>query len=248
MISLHYRIAYKKAPFSCSLSCTIGKKVSAKLHFKKGQTCKMYRNKAGKKTCKKTTLQWNDGGKETHEDYIPYIGCICRTVFLFLFCHCFMLKYLVWFHLCLVSVLLLVHSYLKCSFAKTFCFSFYYFFRGREGRSLETEQWPKWLNHLWRQNSQAALVQCSKHSYFPNFHLAKSVISSVYVWPMDSKMYASDLCLTLELFRHVCTTPISCPITSELYAVNLVPRPFNFFPTTQMNRPEYETSYRSRRL
>ena len=45
--------------------------VSAKLHFKQGWTCKKYRNKAGMKIDKKTTLlcTYMYAGKERQEDY-----------------------------------------------------------------------------------------------------------------------------------------------------------------------------------
>ena len=36
---------------------------------------KRYRNKAGMKRHKKTTLLWNDGGKERQEDYLTSAVC-----------------------------------------------------------------------------------------------------------------------------------------------------------------------------
>ena len=169
------------------------------------------------------------GKKDMHEDYPIYICCICRTVFLFLFCHCFVLKWSCVFHLCLVSVLLHVHSYLKCSFAKTFYFSFGYF--EGEGWSLEIEQWTKWLNHLWPpklpdSSSSVSLIETLLLSKFPPAKKCCLFQYGKFTWSrlstcgpcMDSKTYTSDLYLALELFSHACTTLISCPATSELHA------------------------------
>ena len=106
----------------------------------RGWTCKKYRNKAGMKIDKKTTLLWTymyGGKKKTRR--LPYICCIysrCRIVFSStLFCHrsivgqssCLLFSTIVWqqgglayFHPCHVSVLFTGPTLLEIKFSKTF--------------------------------------------------------------------------------------------------------------------------------
>ena len=55
---------------------TQGKMFSRKLHFKFGETCKKYRNKAEMKTHKRTTLLQNDGRKGSQEEYAISAVCV----------------------------------------------------------------------------------------------------------------------------------------------------------------------------
>ena len=77
------------------------------------------------KTCKKTTLLWNDGGKERQENF-PTSGCMrssCKAVFALSFLplfHSIVVFQLGCFHPCLVSVLFTGPSLLKMKFYRNF--------------------------------------------------------------------------------------------------------------------------------
>ena len=96
-------------------------KVSTKLYFKQGWTCKKYTNKTEMKTCKKTALLCNNGRKKTRR--LLYIYCMCSRcrVVLCIFHHRSLVEQsFCMFHLCLVSVLFTCPSLLEIKFCGNF--------------------------------------------------------------------------------------------------------------------------------
>ena len=86
-----------------------------KLNFKYRWTCKKYKIKAEMKTHKKPALLWNNGGKETQEDY-P-ISAICLSFLPSFWSRVVFLRVLI---SALFLYFLQAHPYLKWNISETF--------------------------------------------------------------------------------------------------------------------------------